>query len=138
MSKICWRCNRLKPLTEFHRRGRGYQAWCKACRRSYDALYHQRNKQKRLAQKRDLELRWDAWYQALKSGQCVYCGGTFHPAAMQFDHPPGVRKSGNVGDIRRRHNRPRLLAEIAKCELVCANCHAMRTFNRRRGVAQPG
>lgn len=138
MSKRCGCCGQVKPVTDFHRRKAGYQAWCKSCRRSYDGRYHQANKVRRLEQKRALELQWDAWYQGLKQGPCADCGWIFHPAAMQFDHPPGVTKSGNVGDIRRAHNRLRLLAEIAKCELVCANCHAVRTFIRRRGVAQPG
>src|SRR6266480_3613591 len=109
MSKRCGRCGEVKPLAQFHRRKAGYQAWCKSCRQSYDARYHRANKATRLEQKRELELRWDAWYTSLKQYRCVDCGGTFHPAAMQFDHPPSVRKVGNVGDIRRRHNRPRLL-----------------------------
>ena len=34
--------------------------------------------------------------------------------------------------------RETILDEIANCELVCANCCAVRTFDRYRGVAQPG
>jgi hypothetical protein len=50
---------------------------------------------------------------------------------MQWDHLPGTEKAANLGDLARRGNRARVLDEIAKCELVCANCHAMRTFSRR-------
>ncbi len=32
--------------------------------------------------------------------------------------------------VRRGFRRATILEEIAKCELVCANCHAVRTFNR--------
>jgi hypothetical protein len=35
----------------------------------------------------------------------------------------------------RRHSAATVEAEIAKCELVCANCHAVRTFNRREREA---
>jgi hypothetical protein len=57
---------------------------------------------------------------------------------MQWDHLPGTEKHADLGWLVRTDNKRRVLAEIAKCELVCANCHALRTFLRRRGVAQPG
>jgi len=51
---------------------------------------------------------------------------------MQFDHRPGTIKLGTIsGDLR---GRPRhvILDEIAKCDLVCANCHFVRTHERSR------
>jgi hypothetical protein len=137
--KMCGKCGVTRPLAEFHRRGRGYQTWCKDCRRAYDALYHQRSRPRRLAQKRRKHDELVAWYRALKSSKpCADCGGIFHPAAMTFDHRPGVDKVDDVSSMVQRHNRALILAEIEKCELVCANCHAVRSFERRRDVAQPG
>ena len=49
---------------------------------------------------------------------------------MQWDHLPGEEKIASLGDLSRRHNRERVLAEIRKCELVCANCHSLRTLRR--------
>jgi hypothetical protein len=46
---------------------------------------------------------------------------------MQWDHPPGTKKVAPVSALY-RGKRARVLAEIAKCELVCANCHAIRTY----------
>ena len=63
---------------------------------------------------------------------------TYHPVAMQWDHLPEFEKSADIGYLGSRHNRARVMEEIAKCELVCANCHAVRTFVTRRGVAQSG
>ena len=60
--------------------------------------------------------------------------GTFHPAAMHFDHRPGMTKAFDIGFGCRRYGKDRILAEIAKCDLVCANCHAVRTFERRHGA----
>ena len=48
---------------------------------------------------------------------------------MQWDHKPGFEKLGDVSDFWGR-SRSEVLAEIAKCDLVCANCHAVRTFDR--------
>jgi hypothetical protein len=50
---------------------------------------------------------------------------------MQWDHLPGQPKTGDLGNLIRRHNKRIILEEIEKCELVCSNCHAVRTLGRR-------
>jgi len=50
---------------------------------------------------------------------------------MQFDHLPGYEKEGDVSVlIARAYSLKKVLAEVEKCELVCANCHAVRTHHR--------
>jgi hypothetical protein len=72
-----------------------------------------------------------AWLDGLKAGPCLDCGGTFPPCAMDWDHVRGEKKF-NLGSRRGfLGSREILLAEIEKCDLVCANCHRVRT-NRRR------
>lgn len=64
---------------------------------------------------------------------CTDCGYNAHPRALDFDHI-GTDKTGDVG--RLAHHRiawDRLMAEIAKCEVVCANCHRIRTWRREQG-----
>lgn len=136
--KRCGACKEMKAFAEFHRRGRGFQTWCKSCRRTYDSAYHRRTRPTRLAQKRRQHALIAEWYRALKTKTpCADCGETFHHAAMSWDHLPGSEKLDDVSSLVSRHNRALILAEIAKCELVCANCHAVRSFERR-GVAQSG
>jgi hypothetical protein len=65
-------------------------------------------------------------------GPCVDCGVVFHPYAMDFDHT-GNDKVADVSDLIQRAGWQRVLDEIAKCELVCANCHRVRTYNRFNG-----
>jgi hypothetical protein len=93
-----------------------------------------------LAQKKRYWAEVIEWYRELKSGRpCADCGGIFHYSAMEWDHLPGLPKVAEVSTIvARTRSRRRVLEEIEKCDLVCANCHAVRTFNRIRGVAQPG
>lgn len=62
-------------------------------------------------------------------GGCVDCGYDKHPAALDFDHMPGSVKLFNIGQEKFRPQK-QLLEEIAKCELVCANCHRIRTVTR--------
>lgn len=67
---------------------------------------------------------------AAKSRPCVDCGGAFPWYVMQFDHVRGTK----LGDINRlvsmARNESVILAEIEKCEIVCANCHSARTYLR--------
>lgn len=65
----------------------------------------------------------------LKSQPCTDCKQVFHFSAMDFDHVSGD-KSGNVARLCRSGSRAKLLAEIDKCELVCSNCHRLRTWQR--------
>lgn len=62
---------------------------------------------------------------------CADCGYNNHPAALQFDHLPGTEKIGIIAHMRGNTSIAILNAEIAKCEVVCANCHAIRTAQRR-------
>lgn len=64
----------------------------------------------------------------LKSEPCVDCGGKYPPYVMQFDHI-GDDKFRPVSEMT-NYSLEKVLAEISKCELVCANCHAIRTHNR--------
>jgi len=69
----------------------------------------------------------------LKTGRpCLDCGEIYPHYMMDFDHVRGV-KLGNVEAIAREGNMTKLLAEIAKCDLICANCHRHRTFVRSAG-----
>jgi hypothetical protein len=69
----------------------------------------------------------------LKSHPCLDCGGTFPTCCMDFDHRPNEAKGAAVSDLARnwKVSEKVLLDEIAKCDLVCANCHRIRTSVRR-------
>lgn len=66
--------------------------------------------------------------QERKRNPCLDCGGTFHLEAMEFDHRSDKRfEISQARDV----STVRLLEELGKCDLVCANCHRVRTANRR-------
>lgn len=62
---------------------------------------------------------------------CVDCGYNAHPEALEFDHLPEFHKSFDISQGLRTRGLDAILAEIEKCEVVCGNCHAVRTANRR-------
>ena len=57
---------------------------------------------------------------------CVDCGYNRYPEALDFDHMPGEVKVKAV-TLMWGHSWEKVLAEIAKCEIVCSNCHRHRT-----------
>lgn len=62
---------------------------------------------------------------------CADCGYAEHPAALDFDHAPGELKVKSLSDMARNgHTIEAIEAEMDKCDVVCANCHRIRTFNR--------
>ena len=66
----------------------------------------------------------------LHSG-CIDCGYNEHAVALQFDHI-GDDKKMNVSDmIRSDYSWITILQEIDKCEVRCANCHAVMTRDRK-------
>ena len=57
---------------------------------------------------------------------CCVCGYNSHPAALHFDHL-GDNKSFNISqDPKRAWNL--IEAEMAKCRVICANCHSIKTY----------
>lgn len=65
-----------------------------------------------------------------KQKPCADCARSYPYYVMQFDHT-GSEKNFNIGNIGPTGSRTRLLAEIALCDVVCANCHAERSFKRK-------
>ena len=99
-----------------------------ASRRHYErnreamiAKSHEANKVARL---RNKEYVWE-----LKAKTpCADCGVQYPPYVMQFDHIID-EKRGNIADmVRKSLSLETIQTEIDKCEIVCANCHAERTY----------
>jgi len=67
----------------------------------------------------------------LKRRACVDCGQGFPACAMDFDHVRPLQKRYTVSRMIGRAGTATIMAEVAKCDIVCANCHRDRTFRRR-------
>jgi len=136
----CPRCGEVKSLDEFATRrspGRDVekvQAYCRPCYTLYWREYYHKNKpgHQRRAKRRGDAIR--ALVRAAKDRPCADCGQRFPFYVMEFDHREGEVKCFNIGDAndRRRVGKSRLLAELAKCDVVCANCHRERTHRRKQ------
>lgn len=72
----------------------------------------------------------EALIQAAKEVACVDCGINYHPILKDFDHRPGEIKRFNLSSYQGQYSRQSVLLELAKCDVVCANCHRERTMAR--------
>ena len=70
---------------------------------------------------------------------CADCGYSKCAAALEFDHRPGEQKLGNIGEwVGKDISKLKwdaLSREIAKCDVVCANCHRERHVLRSSKTA---
>ncbi len=67
-----------------------------------------------------------------KAKPCADCGNEFPFYVMDFDHREGEKKNAHVSKLVQRMNLQQLLNEIAKCDVVCSNCHRIRTYQREQ------
>ncbi|AXH70438.1 HNH endonuclease [Gordonia phage Daredevil] len=134
--KRCGRCKIDRPVTAFHKNRStkdGLQKSCKSCVKEINRTYYLSSPQKSGDRLRSRNrARWAARLvvRAFKaSHSCVDCG-LRDRVVMEFDHVRGEK----LGDLSRMANDgfgvEKILAEIAKCDLVCANCHRRRTASR--------
>ncbi len=132
----CARCGTWKPDVEFHNSVTSQFSYCRHCRRDYDRRYYrERGKGARGRRQRARRSAALAWMAEVKRGiPCADCGQTFPSPLMHWDHLPGHTKLDAVSSLLRSRVRRLVLEELAKCEFVCANCHAVCTSRRRRGV----
>ena len=97
--------------------------------RSYNRLYYQRNREQLLKKQAEKNRRFAEsrrkWLVEFKKAlSCLRCGES-HPATLTFHHKKSSEKSFEIGNaICLGVSLKRLIAEIEKCEVICANCHA--------------
>ena len=135
----CGRCGDLKPVEEFAwRRRRRLQRdnYCRPCRSAYGKEHYEANKQRYIEQAALLKkkVRMERTVKLLayfKAHPCIDCGET-DPVVLEFDHLRD--KAFNVSWAIDNVAWLKVVAEIEKCEVVCANCHRRRTARRRRAL----
>ena len=59
---------------------------------------------------------------------CTDCGQSYRYYVMQFDHRDPSKKSRNMATIHNAGSWKLMFAELAKCDVVCSNCHLERSY----------
>ena len=65
-----------------------------------------------------------------KNLPCPDCGRTYHPCQMDFDHKDPSQKLGGINELLKNGTWEEVVAEMDKCEVVCSNCHRLRTWTK--------
>jgi len=88
-----------------------------------------RNSKKRIAERNKRIIR------EFKNVPCADCRKRYPFYVMDFDHVRGKKECGIANFVTRKGcSVEKLLEEIAKCDVVCANCHRKRTHKRSSGL----
>jgi hypothetical protein len=136
--KRCGRCGRLKPLDDFawrrKRKGQRHN-YCHPCHAEYHREHYLANRDRYIAQAKERKdaLRLERNLYLLDyfaDHPCVDCGET-DPVVLEFDHLRD--KLFDICHDLPYRNWESILAEIEKCDVVCANCHRRRE-KRRAGA----
>jgi hypothetical protein len=136
--KRCPRCQETLSDDRFNRNKRnkdGLSSYCSECQRTYNREHYEKRPDyyKDKAKKRLCEL--IEWVNAKKDVPCADCGRRWPPVAMDFDHRDGEKKAKEVSLlVRDGVTKRRLEREIAKCDVVCACCHRLRTEKRHHAL----
>lgn len=132
--KTCAKCKHPKRVAAFGWRSIKLgtrDAYCRPCRRKYNRDHYKQNKSAYFERNKRALLRLAAFVDSLKDKPCQDCGNVFPPCAMDFDHRVGEVKIASLSQFAKGLVSKRLiLAEVAKCDLVCATCHRIRTCER--------
>ena len=139
-SKTCTKCGERKSLETFTVRSKnsdGHTSRCRACVNAYNKrLYASRSdrvrEKLRAFNKRLRDDRAEKVFNYLRGHPCVDCGEP-DPVVLEFDHrETEVKKLAVAQMVERRYAWEAIAAEIAKCDVRCANCHRRKTSRERR------
>jgi hypothetical protein len=104
----------------------GLFAWCKPCMAEYERERYQNGDRERKERNRSaLKERGQSYiWSVLNSSSCLDCGND-DPLVLEFDHRSD--KEFHISEMPGRHSIARIKAEVAKCDVRCANCHKKKT-----------
>ena len=127
----CTKCQRDLPVDDFgsdsnnakarRRGGRRYN--CRECSSDYACGFSGRNRK---------------LIQEAKDVPCMDCGVCYPFWIMQFDHRDPSKKDFTIGSEGRQFSEQKVKDEMAKCDVVCANCHKDREYTRLQEKLERG
>ena len=136
-TKECTKCNKTKNVEEFRFRNKAKNtrtSWCKACYSEYEKQTwknseNRRNSNKARNKNRVQRNKEHVWNYLLEN-PCENCGNN-DPRVLEFDHIDRSDKYNNISNlINSSYSIERIMEEISKCRILCANCHRIHTYSQ--------
>ena len=118
------------PINKTKKDGRSET--CLACKREYNKLHYQANKQYYIDKSQRRKDEAKQFFAEMKSKlRCKECGQD-HPATLQFHHRDRSEKEIDISQaIGRNWSLKKIEKEIKKCTVLCANCHFILHWNEK-------
>lgn len=136
--KVCTKCKQEKPVDQFRFANKALNKrhiWCKVCFSNHekskwygtDPTY--REKRTNLTKQRN-KINRDFILEYKNTHPCEDCGISDY-RVLEFDHIDPSTKSHNIGEmIHKGLALTTIKEEVAKCRVLCANCHRIRTWSQ--------
>jgi hypothetical protein len=136
--KKCIRCNKSKSINQYSKKRKRkdgtvvLQSWCKTCHKIYVDNYYIEHRAKFIKKAKERNQKLIISFRKLKeTNPCMDCKIKYPYYVMQFDHRPGTKKlTSSMFRYLLTTSNKKFLEEIQKCDLVCGNCHSIRTHTR--------
>jgi hypothetical protein len=129
-AKRCPRCEKDLTTDDFYPvKGRGLCGICKSCTKKQATDYKKKHPERYKKYQRTTVERLIETKKVAKERPCADCGVQYPHYVMDFDHRED--KKFTISKMAGRVSQQRLKEEIAKCDVVCANCHRERTHQRK-------
>jgi len=126
--KTCTRCKQHKPISQYGNTADKKLSACRECINKAQKIQYANNKKYYLDRNRERRAINREWYQEIKNKTpCVKCGNQYPYYVMDYDHIEPTNKILCVAQMM-GFSRKAILNEMAKCELLCANCHRIKTY----------
>lgn len=134
MTKTCSKCKLEKDYDSFRWRSKAKgtkQSWCKECCMSHEETVWDDSQERRDTNNAQRKLRrqrnYEYVFRFLQSQKCMDCPES-NPIVLEFDHRNQKDKKENVSKLCSfAVSLETIQAEMDKCDVVCANCHRIRT-----------
>lgn len=121
----CSKCNIEKNETEFvfKNKAKGIlHCVCKVCQREYKKKHYYKNKEAHYIRNQKTKVKLKSIVEIEKNKGCFVCQETFHQC-LEFHHLEQKDKFEEIGVLKNLGSERKLLEELKKCVLLCANCH---------------
>lgn len=126
MNKICTKCKQDKSFDDFTNDKRakdGKHSQCKLCVSSAMKEYYRKKPEIVKKQNWDLMMKIYGIVNEIKTKSgCKFCPEK-EAVCLDFHHLNPKEKTDNISNLIRKKSLPKVLVEIEKCIIVCANCH---------------
>jgi hypothetical protein len=124
--KYCVKCKLNLELDMFVKnkaRSDGLSSCCKLCQNKMSKEHYYNNKQYYLDKEKVRKNKMKDWFTSLKSKlECKICKES-EISCLDFHHLDPLSKEGSIGVMLNRNAKSKIIAEIAKCIVLCSNCH---------------